>query len=283
MISLSENSGSTFVERVHAFFTPEGELGKVKNFEFREEQQTMAVAVADALENGRHLVVEAGTGVGKSLAYLVPAVLWAVENKKKAVISTCTINLQEQLVLKDLPVLQKILTQEFDVILWKGRGNYLCPMRLQRAIAQADGLFTSPERAELERLRVWSERTEDGTLSDLAVEPDSRVWAEVCSEAHICTAKSCGSNLRCFYQQARKRLLSADVVVMNHTLFFLNFANQGDEDDESSGYLFGNDFVIFDEAHTVEGIAARQLGMACLLYTSPSPRDRTRSRMPSSA
>jgi len=266
MISLSENSGSTFVERVHAFFTPEGELGKVKNFEFREEQQTMAVAVADALENGRHLVVEAGTGVGKSLAYLVPAVLWAVENKKKAVISTCTINLQEQLVLKDLPVLQKILAQEFDVILWKGRGNYLCPMRLQRAIAQADGLFTSPERAELERLRVWSERTEDGTLSDLAVEPDSRVWAEVCSEAHICTAKSCGSNLRCFYQQARKRLLSADVVVMNHTLFFLNIANQGDEDDESSGYLFGNDFVIFDEAHTVEGIAARQLGMAVSQY-----------------
>jgi ATP-dependent DNA helicase DinG len=252
---------------VHAFFTPEGELGRVKNFEFREEQQRMAVAVADALENGRHLVVEAGTGVGKSLAYLVPAVLWAIEQKKKAVISTCTINLQEQLVGKDLPVLQKILPQEFDVVLWKGRGNYLCPMRLSRAIAQADGLFTSPERAELERLRLWSERTEDGTLSDLALEPDSRVWAEVCSEAHICTAKSCGANPRCFYQQARKRLLAADVVVMNHTLFFLNFSGQlEEEDDESSGYLFGNDFVIFDEAHTVEGIAARQLGMGVSQY-----------------
>ncbi len=267
MISLSEHSGTSFVERVHAFFTPEGELGRVKNFEFREEQQRMAVAVADALENGRHLVVEAGTGVGKSLAYLVPSVLWALEQKKKAVISTCTINLQEQLVCKDLPVLQKILDQEFDVVLWKGRGNYLCPMRLARAIAQADGLFTSPERAELERLRIWSERTADGTLSDLAVEPDSRVWAEVCSEAHICTTKSCGSNPRCFYQQARKRLLAADVVVMNHTLFFLNFAGQSDEDDEEgTGYLFGNDFVIFDEAHTVEGIAARQLGLGVSQY-----------------
>jgi Rad3-related DNA helicase len=92
----------------------------------------------------------------------VPAVLWAGEHRKKAVISTCTINLQEQLVGKDLPVLQKILPQEFEVMLWKGRANYLCPMRLQRAIAQADGLFTSPERAELERLRLWSESTTDG-------------------------------------------------------------------------------------------------------------------------
>lgn len=266
MISLSEHSGGSFAERVHAFFSPEGALGAVKNFEFRPEQQQMATAVASALENNRHLVVEAGTGVGKSLAYLVPAVLWAIENKRKAVISTCTINLQEQLVGKDLPILQKILQQEFDVVLWKGRGNYLCPMRLQRAIAQADGLFTSPERAELERLRLWSETTSDGTLSDISVEPDARVWSEVCSEAHICTNKSCGSNPRCFYQQARKRLLAADVVVMNHTLFFLNFAGQLDAEDEGSGYLFGNDFVIFDEAHTVEGIAARQLGMAVSQY-----------------
>ncbi|MCX8510644.1 MAG: ATP-dependent DNA helicase, partial [Chthoniobacteraceae bacterium] len=266
MISLSENSGSGFVDRVHAFFSVEGELGRVKNFEYREEQQTMACAVAAALENERHLVVEAGTGVGKSLAYLVPSVLWALEQKKKAVISTCTINLQEQLVCKDLPVLQKVLQQEFSVVLWKGRGNYICPMRLQRAIAQADGLFTSPERAELERLRVWAESTTDGTLSDLVVEPDSRVWAEVCSEAHICTAKTCGSNPRCFYQQARKLMLAADVVVTNHTLFFLSLDGQPEGDDDSSGFLFGNDFVIFDEAHTVEGIAARQMGIGVSQY-----------------
>jgi ATP-dependent DNA helicase DinG len=267
MISLSENSGSVFSGRVHTFFSPEGELGAVHNFEFREEQQTMATAVAEALENERHLVVEAGTGVGKSLAYLVPAVLWALEHRRKAVVSTCTINLQEQLVNKDLPLLRKVLDREFEVVLWKGRGNYLCPMRLQRAIAQSDGLFTSPERAELERLRTWAETTTDGTLSDLSVEPDSRVWAEVCSEAHICTTKSCGANPRCFYQQARKRLIAADVVVTNHTLFFLNLDGSADPDDnDAGGYLFGNDFVIFDEAHTVEAIAARQLGLAVSQY-----------------
>lgn len=267
MISLSENFGSDFAGRVHTFFSPQGELGAVHNFEFREEQQAMATAVAEALENERHLVVEAGTGVGKSLAYLVPAVLWALEHRRKAVISTCTINLQEQLVNKDLPLLRKVLDREFEVVLWKGRGNYLCPMRLQRAITQADGLFTSPERAELERLRVWAEATTDGTLSDLALEPDSRVWAEVCSEAHICTTKSCGANPRCFYQQARKRLLAADVVVTNHTLFFLNLDGPADPDDnDAGGYLFGNDFVVFDEAHTVEAIAARQLGLAVSQY-----------------
>jgi ATP-dependent DNA helicase DinG len=267
MISLSENFGSDFAGRVHTFFSPQGELGAVHNFEFREEQQAMATAVAEALENERHLVVEAGTGVGKSLAYLVPAVLWALEHRRKAVISTCTINLQEQLVNKDLPLLRKVLDREFEVVLWKGRGNYLCPMRLQRAITQADGLFTSPERAELERLRVWAETTTDGTLSDLALEPDSRVWAEVCSEAHICTTKSCGANPRCFYQQARKRLLAADVVVTNHTLFFLNLDGPADPDDnDAGGYLFGNDFVVFDEAHTVEAIAARQLGLAVSQY-----------------
>ncbi len=127
-------------------------------------------------------------------------------------------------------------------------------------------MLCSPGRPDVERLPLWSETTTDGTLSDISVEPDARVWSEVCSEAHICTNKSCGSNPRCFYQQARKRLLAADVVVMNHTLFFLDFAGQMDSEDEGSGYLFGNDFVIFDEAHTVEGIAARQLGMAVSQY-----------------
>jgi ATP-dependent DNA helicase DinG len=266
MIALKDQIGSGFVGRVLDFFAPSGLMSHVRNFEYRGEQQRMAGAVAEALEQRKHLVVEAGTGVGKSLGYLVPSVLWALENKRKAVISTYTINLQEQLVYKDLPILEKILPEEFEVMLWKGRGNFLCPMRLQRALTQADGLFTSPERAELERLRLWAERTENGTLSDLSVEPDPRVWAEVCSEAHICTVKSCGANPRCFYQQARKRLASADVVVMNHTLFFLNLTGQSDPEEDSAGYLFGNDFVVFDEAHTVEAIAARQMGMGVSQY-----------------
>jgi ATP-dependent DNA helicase DinG len=139
-------------------------------------------------------------------------------------------------------------------------------LRLERAVAHAQELFTSPEQAELNRIWEWAQTTQDGTLSDFAVEPDAAVWAQVCSEQHICTTKSCGQNQRCFYQRARKRLLNADVVVMNHTLFFLNLGGIGEQEDNKSGYLFANDFVIFDEAHTVEQVAARQIGLAISQY-----------------
>lgn len=265
MIAPTDAFDDSFPQRVKEMFGPTGLLAQAKNFEFREEQQQMATEVARALSEERHLVIEAGTGVGKSLAYLVPALIWAHEQKKKAVISTYTINLQEQLVYKDLPIVQKLLPFEFEAMLWKGRSNYLCPARLERAIAQAGELFTSPEQAELERIREWATTTRDGTLSDFAVEPDPHVWSLVCSEAHLCTTKSCGQTGRCFYQQARKRLVSADVVVLNHTLFFLNLGGVGEAEDES-GYLFANDFVIFDEAHTVESVASRHIGLGVSQY-----------------
>ncbi|MBA2433274.1 MAG: DEAD/DEAH box helicase, partial [Chthoniobacterales bacterium] len=187
MIALKENLGSEFVEQVRTIFSPSGLLAKAKNFEYRVEQQEMAVAVAQALEQEQHLVVEAGTGVGKSIAYLVPAILYALEQKKKAIISTHTINLQEQLIHKDIPILAKVLPMEFEAALMKGRQNYLCPRRLQRAIQQSAELFTTSEQEELGRLAEWAGRTTDGSLSDLAIEPDPKVWAQVCSEAHICT------------------------------------------------------------------------------------------------
>lgn len=254
--------GSGFVARVHGIFSPDGLLAKAKNFEYRAEQQEMAVAVARTLESGRHLVVEAGTGVGKSLAYLVPAILFALENKRKAIISTYTINLQEQLVFKDLPILQKLLPVEFEAAIWKGRQNYLCGTRLDRALQHTGELFTGPEQEELLRLHEWSHRTKDGTLSDLAAEPDPAVWAQVCSEQHVCTTKTCGNNPRCFYQKARKRFVMADVVVMNHTLFFMNLGPLEEVEERESGYIFANDFAIFDEAHTLEAVAARQIGLS---------------------
>ena len=260
MIALREEIGDEFVERVRHIFAADGLMAKARNFEYRPEQQAMAVAVARALSEERHLVVEAGTGVGKSLAYLVPAILFALEKKKKAIISTYTINLQEQLMYKDIPILQKLLPVEFEAALWKGRQNYLCGRRLERAMQNSQELFTSPEQEELKRIWEWAQTTKDGSLADFAVEPDPAVWAQVCSEQHICTTKTCGKDSRCFYQNARKRLLSADVVVMNHTLFFLN-AGSIEEAAESNGFIFSNDFVIFDEAHTVEGVAARQIGM----------------------
>jgi len=266
MIALRDNLGSGFIEEVRSLFSEKGSLAKAKNFEYRPEQQAMAVAVARALEEERHLVVEAGTGVGKSIAYLAPSILYAIAEKKKAIISTHTINLQEQLLHKDIPILQKVLPIEFEAALMKGRQNYLCPRRLERALQQAGELFTTSEAAELARIADWARTTKDGSLSDLAVEPDPKVWTQVCSEAHICTGKSCGQQTNCFFQQARKRLLAADVIVLNHTLLFMLLGTPEEQAERESGYLFPNDFIVFDEAHTIEPTASRQIGMAVSQY-----------------
>ena len=266
MIALRNSLESKFVEQTLAFFSENGPLSKATNFEFRPEQQEMAVAVARALEEDRHLVVEAGTGVGKSLAYLAPAILYALEQKKKAIVSTHTINLQEQLLNKDIPILKKILPVEFEAALVKGRQNYVCPRRLERALQQQNELFTGPEQTELNRVWEWASKTRDGTLSDLAIEPDPKVWTQVCSEAHICTTKTCGQTPNCFYQQARKRLLSADVLVINHTLLFILLGDPEEQADRDSGFLFPNDFLVFDEAHTVEQVASRHIGIGISQY-----------------
>ncbi|HAF02955.1 MAG TPA: ATP-dependent helicase, partial [Spartobacteria bacterium] len=163
MIALKDSLGTEFVERIRTIFSENGLLSKAANFEFRPQQQEMAVAVARALEEDRHLVVEAGTGVGKSLAYLVPAILFALEQHKKAIVSTHTINLQEQLLYKDIPILKKVLPVEFEASLMKGRQNYLCPRRLERALQQANELFTGPEQSELTRLAEWASTTRDGS------------------------------------------------------------------------------------------------------------------------
>ncbi|MEY2564424.1 MAG: ATP-dependent helicase DinG [Verrucomicrobiota bacterium] len=266
MIALRDSFDSDFLSQVSSLFSEDGLLAQAKNFEYRPEQQAMAVAVARALEEERHLVVEAGTGVGKSIAYLAPSILYAIAQKKKAVISTHTINLQEQLLYKDIPILKKILPIEFEAALMKGRQNYLCPRRLDRALQQAAELFTTSEAAELAHLAQWARTTKDGSLSDLAVEPDPKVWTQVCSEAHVCTAKSCGQTGNCFFQQARKRLLAADVIVVNHTLLFMLLGSLEEQEDRESGYLFPNDFIVFDEAHTLEQTASRQIGLGVSQY-----------------
>ena len=265
----SQPAGSSLdlVKSVEEIFSPQGILSCSPNFEFRPQQQQMAAAVARALENREHLAVEAGTGVGKSLAYLVPAILFAVANKKKAVISTNTINLQEQLTQKDLPMLQQILPVKFSFTMLKGRANYLCTRRLQKAMQQSGNLFTSSEGEELQRIHEWSKKTNDGSLSDFDVEPDLKVWTQVCSERGLCSPKTCGyqsefarQNEVCFFQRARNRILSSDVLVLNHTLFFTLLG--GLEEEIEGGILFRNDFVIFDEAHTMESVASKHIGLS---------------------
>jgi ATP-dependent DNA helicase DinG len=260
------------VKQVEAIFSPTGILSKAKNFEFRLQQQQMAVAVARALEHKEHLAVEAGTGVGKSLAYLVPSILFAVQNKKKAVISTHTINLQEQLTEKDLPMLSGVLGAlpepvRFQFTMLKGRANYLCTRRLQKAMQQSGNLFTSSEAEELQRIYEWSKDTKDGSLSDFSVEPDPKVWAQVCSERGLCSPKICGyqsdftkDHPVCFFQRARNRILSSDVLVLNHTLFFTLLGGLNEE--QEGGILFKNDFVVFDEAHQMESVASKHIGLS---------------------
>jgi len=243
-------------------FGENGLLSGARNFEYRLQQQQMAVAVAQALQEQSHLIVEAGTGVGKSLAYLIPSTIHAIENGRKALISTYTINLQEQLFHKDIPIVQNLLPQPVRATLLKGRQNYLCPRRLTRAMQSSDDLFSNTQTAELRRLQEWSLRTKDGTLSDLDPQPDLHVWAQVCSEEHICTPRTCGNDPHCFYQQARKQMLESEIVVLNHTLLFSLMGGLTEISDTEEGYLFSNDFLILDEAHAVEMVAARHIGEA---------------------
>jgi Rad3-related DNA helicase/REP element-mobilizing transposase RayT len=274
MISVVEPqpAGADLVAQVAEIFSPQGILSRAKNFEFRPQQQEMAVAVAQALQHQEHLAVEAGTGVGKSLAYLVPAILFAVAHRKKAVVSTHTINLQEQLTEKDLPMLAGVLGAlpepvKFNFTMLKGRANYLCTRRLQKAMQQSGNLFTSSEAEELQRIYEWSKETRDGSLSDFDIEPDPKVWSQVCSERGLCSPKVCGYQSDfskdhdvCFFQRARNRILASDVLVLNHTLFFTLLGSIDEE--MPGGILFKNDFVIFDEAHTMEQIASRHIGLS---------------------
>ena len=276
MISIVEQqpagAHTDLVAQVEEIFSPSGILSKASNFEFRPQQQEMAVAVAQALQNQEHLAVEAGTGVGKSLAYLVPAILFAVAQRKKAVVSTHTINLQEQLTEKDLPMLAAVLGSlsepvKFNFTMLKGRANYLCTRRLQKAMQQSGNLFTSSEAEELQRIYEWSQATKDGSLSDFEIEPDHKVWGQVCSERGLCSPKICGFQSDfgkdhgiCFFQRARNRILSSDVLVLNHTLFFTLLG--GVDEEMEGGILFKNDFVIFDEAHTMESVASRHIGLS---------------------
>ena len=248
--------------RMGEFFSDGGKLGKAKGYESRPGQAKMAERVAEIIEDRKHLVVEAGTGTGKSLAYLVPAAFAAEELGKKAIISTYTIHLQEQLFGKDVPIVQSLVPFEFSAALLKGRHNYLCPHRLKKAQQHQGDLFATGQAEQLRGLVEWAGKTTDGTLSDIQFQVDATVWAQVCSEAFACTPRHCGGPTGCFYQKARNKILDAKVVILNHALLFGLLAGAEESEEEpSEGYLFPNDFLVLDEAHEVEDVAAKALGL----------------------
>jgi ATP-dependent DNA helicase DinG len=239
---------------------------RLPGYEPRPEQLAMAEAVEAALANKKHLIAEAGTGVGKSFAYLIPAILSAQgqqgeeDKKKRIIVSTHTISLQEQLINHDIPFLQAVLPVEFSAVLVKGRGNYISLRRLDKAIQRSSqkSMFEPEGQRQLAKIRQWATTTKDGSRSDLSFQPKPDVWDEVLSDHGDCLRKKCPHHGDCFYYAARRRVWNADLLIVNHALFFSDLSLRRDD----ASILPEYDTVIFDEAHTVEAVAADHLGLS---------------------
>ena len=233
-------------------------------FEDRPGQRDMAAYIADTYNDGGIALLEAGTGVGKSFAYLVPALEWARVNGERTIVSTNTINLQEQLVGKDLPILARAFsTGERGVTfaLLKGWRNYLCLSRLEQARAGQESLFDTARAAELEAIAGWASRTADGSLADLVEEPSSEVWDAVAAESDLCTRLKCPHFDQCFVFSARRRAAEADVVVVNHHLLASDLAVRIASDNwQEAAVLPPYRRLVLDEAHHLEDVAAHHLG-----------------------
>ena len=245
---------------------PAGRIAaRLEHYERRPEQLAMAEAVAEAIAKKHHLIAEAGTGVGKSFAYLVPAILAvaqpseALEDspRRRVIISTHTISLQEQLIQKDLPLLNSVIPLEFAAVLVKGRHNYLSLRRLKLAAARATSLYHREEEfAEMRSLVDWAAETADGSLSDLDYVPLANVWDEVESDSVNCLGRQCPTHKECFYYRARRRVQNAQILIVNHALFFSDLALRR----SGASILPDYDVVIFDEAHNLEAVASDHLG-----------------------
>jgi ATP-dependent DNA helicase DinG len=239
------------------FWGPKGPIAAaMPGFEARPQQIQMACAIQKAFADGRHLAVEAGTGVGKSFAYLVPVIQRLCETGQKAVVSTFTITLQEQLSRKDIPFLQNCLPQSFQAVLAKGRGNYLCKRRLDFAFRMQQSLF-GPSSHELDRIRQWAQTTQDGSLSDLPFLPSRTAWDKVRSEHGNCRGRQCHHYRGCFYAHARKKWEEADLVVANHALLFSDLTLK----EQGVGLLPDYKIVVLDEAHNLERAAEEHFGV----------------------
>ena len=236
------------------FFGPSGRLAQtLEGFEPRAGQETLADAVADALERERHLLAEAGTGTGKSLAYLIPA----LESGRRVVVATATKALQRQLLDQDVPAAAAALGREVDCALLKGRDNYLCRRSLDglALLGGAGALFRSAEdAAQYDELRGWIETTEAGDRAELTLEPRASLWSELAVGGDRCLGRRCPARASCFSEAARARAADAELVVTNHALYLADIAVRRRTGD--AGVLPAHDAVVFDEAHRLEDAAA---------------------------
>jgi len=227
-----------------------------KGFENRSEQIEMLKNVIAAFNDEKISIIEAGTGTGKSFAYLIPAIAWAVKNQEKVVISTNTINLQEQLINKDLPIIKKILGIDFQATLVKGMGNYLCLRKLHDTMLEKL-LLEDREQEEMEKIEAWAEHTKEGSIADLDFYPHRTTWEKVNAEGDTCSYRKCPHYQECHFFKARKQAEDAQILVVNHHLLFADLAMRAElEGAENEGVLPAYNRLIIDEAHHIESVAA---------------------------
>lgn len=249
-------------------FSPDGTLQSALGLEYRDGQRRLAAAIAGACDSGTPLIAEAGTGVGKSLAYIVPGLLKALAAKRQLVISTHTIALQEQILSKDLPLVRQVFGAnpqtsahaDFKVAMLVGRGNYLCGSRLRQIQQQTGDLLLQAQEADLKRISDWAKTTAKGRRDELNPPPPADIWDLICADSSVCNRKNCAP-ANCHYQKAKAELKQANVIVLNHSLLFsLLGAGAGVQGGTTAGVLFPNDIVVLDEAHTVRGVATEHFG-----------------------
>lgn len=250
-------------DEIASIFSADGLLAQaVPTFEDREGQRDLAVHVARSFNRGQVVAFEAGTGVGKSFAYLVPSILWASRNRSRVVISTQTIALQEQLIHKDLPSLHRVLEDPFVYSLIKGRSNYACRRKSGEVMAQKQLFEEDKERQHWnEEITDWLKHSVDGSLSDLARTPPAEVWDDFSSTTEQSLKVRCPHYRSCFYYEARRRAASAQIVVVNHHLFFADLSLRvGTGSYDNDLVIPGYKHVVFDEAHRLEEVASEHFG-----------------------
>jgi ATP-dependent DNA helicase DinG len=255
-------------------FADGGWLHDGLQLEHRPQQEQMARATAAAYDSDEVLLFEAGTGVGKSLAYLLPGIIHATDQSRQLIVSTHTISLQEQLETKDLPLCRRVFRStpelaayaDFKSAVLVGKANYLCTTRLASALRDRQELFASPEHSELQRIADWAAKTREGLRHELSPPPSPEIWEWVNADSSACSRKHCDCE-RCFYQRARARLRTAQVIIVNHSLLFAHInAGGAAEKGAARGVLFPDDFVVIDEAHTIPEVATDHFGLRLSSY-----------------
>ncbi len=276
----------------HNILGADGVLAKnLPEYEHRPPQLQMMEAVVEAFNDKEVLLAEAGTGTGKSLAYLIPSILWATANRGRVIVSTHTINLQEQLTTKDLPQLAEQAGLEFTAALVKGRGNYLCQRKAAQVEQQPSLLIEDEFTRELNNVIAWSKKTSNGSLSDLAVRPHHQVWEQVVSESDNCLRARCPFYSKCFFYNARREAAAADVLVVNHHLLLTDLALRNETENRTqNAVLPPATRIVIDEAHHLEDVATSHFGFGTslgalerVLSRLRSARDPSRGLLPSLA